>query len=164
VTPSFPASTGYLRDCASSVDGGVGSRDIRQSAKVGPLAFVWVRGAEQAPAAFFRRRPGGYPSGKYLVLVRSAEQVTVSVPPSERKVVALVYDPAHFAPFLPVSKGERVVTFRACAGSSSAWEASTQFNGGIVVAGARCVVLDVRPASANRARRLRMPVGRGTHC
>jgi hypothetical protein len=63
-TPSFPAPSGYLRDCESSVSGGLSGKVIRQAAKAGPLAFVWVRVAEQAPPTFFRRRPDGYAHGR----------------------------------------------------------------------------------------------------
>src|SRR5438034_1911318 len=111
-THSSAATAGYLRDCASSVGGELRSKVIRQVAKAGPLAFVWVRAAERAPAKWFRRRAGGFPSGKYLVLVKNGQQVTVSVPAFEQKTVALLYDPAHFAPFLAVAQGERTVTFR----------------------------------------------------
>ncbi len=152
----------FVRTCASSVSGVVSERSWRQSVFAGPLAIVWVRPAARAPASQFGKTAQGYPTGKYLVVVKLNHTVTLSVPSSERGRVSLLYDPSAFTPAGPVSAGEHTVTFAACMRQSQEWAAGTQFNGGIIVAGAQCITLQVTDSQHSFERRLRIPFGEGT--
>jgi hypothetical protein len=85
-----------------------------------------------------------------LALVRPGAVVTLTVPSAERRAISLGYRPG----VVPstVAGGDAVVTFHACAsqaGEQPGFAGWTQFNGGIVVAGARCATLVVAsPGSA----------------
>jgi hypothetical protein len=81
---------------------------------------------------------------KMLALVRPGAVVTLTVPPAERRVISLAYRPG----VIPsaVAAGDAAVTFHACAsqpGEQPGFAGWTQFNGGIVVADARCARLVV---------------------
>jgi hypothetical protein len=96
--------------------------------------------------------------------------VTASVLPSERKL-GLLYRPADWR--IPYSRGyrladgERRVTFHACTADTPSFVPDkhrpvgkwTEFNGAVLVAGARCVTLDVR--SGRRRWRPRLSFGAG---
>jgi hypothetical protein len=79
-----------------------------------------------------------------LALVRAGAVITVTVPPAERRMISLAYRPG----IIPssVAAGDAAVTFHACAsqpGALPGFAGWSQFNGGIVVAGARCARLVV---------------------
>jgi hypothetical protein len=84
-----------------------------------------------------------------LALVSPGAVVTLTVPPAERHVISLAYRPG----VVPsaVAGGDAAVTFHACAsqpGAQPGFAGWTQFNGGIVVAGARCGRLVVASAGS----------------
>jgi hypothetical protein len=93
--------------------------------------------------------PGGeqyWSGGKLLAVVQNGATVTVAVPTWERQWVSLLYDPSSFnqTDWYRVRDGQYAVTFQGCGGIDSPWPGNeTQFNGGMIVAGTRCVVLDV---------------------
>jgi hypothetical protein len=111
-----------------------------------------------------RGRPGRFYPQKLLLLVRAGARATLVVPKRERARYALLYDRSKWS--IPYRRGYRIadgdsaVTFRACRsqhpnfageGVVGAW---TEFNGAALVAGARCVALDVyRPGEAKPLRR-----------
>jgi hypothetical protein len=106
-----------------------------------------------------RTRAGSYAVAEGVVRVAAGGEVTLSVAPQQRAVVSLVYSRRarnQERPGAPgayrVADGDATVTFRACA------SADTEFLGGYVVAGARCVRLEVS-APGRRAARLRLPFG-----
>jgi hypothetical protein len=73
--------------------------------------------------------------------------VTVIVPLWERPYVSLLYNPntSNQTDWYRVEDGQAAVTFQGCPPNVIPWpEKETQFNGGFVVAGTRCVVLDVQ--------------------
>jgi hypothetical protein len=134
----------FVRSCATAVSGSLGAFSTwsKSSRVVGGFALVWIRQAAQvAPSRF--RTPQAV---KILALVKSNEQVVLSVPRSERRHVSLIYDPNAFVGTYRVRDGEDSVRFQPCPGPGS-WEGATQFNGGVIVAGARCVTLLVTPDS-----------------
>ncbi len=97
------------------------------------------RTSRLAASTFTPRR-----SLKMLALVRPGAVVTLTVPPAERRVMSLEYRPG----VVPstVAGGDAAVTFHACAsqpGEQSGFAGWTQFNGSMVVTGARCARLVV---------------------
>lgn len=155
----------FIRECGTDVYGDLGARRRwrRRSIVVGPFAFIWIRDAAQAPG---RRRPyqARQLAFKILALVKRGQEVTVTVPVSERSHVALGYDPSTWSEPPTVGNGERAVTFMACerdgVGSLS-WRRATQFNGVIIVPRPHCVVLDVRVGEQGPLRRIKAAFGKG---
>lgn len=138
------------RDCRSTVYGGLGDTWLARSVVVGPIVFVGADAGASPEHSFASVGGGRYRGSKLLVVVRTGWAVRVLVPDAEALKVALQYAPADFNKSVVPDQGERDVTFTACppgrqsVGPTSAkW---TQFNGGVVVAGARCVTLDVYAA------------------
>ena len=93
------------------------------------------------------------------------------VPPAQRRKVALRYSPTNFNEVIAPAEGAHDVTFTACppgrpflGPKTARW---TQFNGGVVVAGRRCVTLAVYAAKQGQplpraALRARLSFGRAT--
>jgi hypothetical protein len=118
------------------------------------VSFVYARGNRQPPPSAYRGRAGRYPGQKVLIVLRRGSTATISVPRPERARVALLYaSDQEAAPRYALADGEVSVTLTACGDSD------TQFNGGMIVAGPRCVELDVR--AAPRTRRVWIPFGTG---
>jgi hypothetical protein len=131
-----PASVqSYVRRCETGVYGTLGpiAHWQKSSIVVGPMALVWIRQYENVPKSWFRREP----DAKVLALVKQQQLVTLTVPPSERGDVALLYEPGVHA----VKDGKSQVTFQACTGGDTSWRWATQFNGGIYVAKPMCLTL-----------------------
>lgn len=107
------APDGLVRGCASAV---FGDPNLDNASIVGPLALVGVREAATLEPRAFRERQGRLQAIKVLAVVMGAEDVTVTVPPSERAHVALLYDPRARGNRngFPFSAGHARVTFRAC--------------------------------------------------
>jgi len=115
---------------------------------IGPLALLYPGGYADAPRSSFVRRGRGYYSQKVLAVVRRGAAVTVSIAGTQPRTASLLYDPARFEQTrYEVSDGGRSVTFRACATGAGGF---TQFNGGFVVAGPRCVPLKVSVGNSAR--------------
>jgi hypothetical protein len=151
----------FVRDCRSAVYGDLGKNWRRDAIGARPLVFVggkafarWSR-SSLAP---MRGTTDRYQAQKVLVIVNSGAAVTVSVPAAERRSFALLYDPSQFKQSsYRVSDGEWKVTFHACR-----WQETggftPGFNGGFIVAGPRCVSLDVLVQGRVRSR-LSLPLG-----
>ncbi len=74
--------------------------------------------------------------------------MTVAIAPDASGDASLLYDPERFEPSggYEVSDGERAVTFKACPKGEALIgppTSPTQFPGGFIVAGPRCVPLEV---------------------
>jgi hypothetical protein len=162
---SAPASRPFPRGCSDAVFGDIGkaSRWHSYSAVSGPLALIGLRDAAHAkPAAIRAAYRKGQGAFKVLAIVLHGRAVTVSVPVAERRHVALLYDGSRFQQPQTVANGERAVTFRACppAGTSTrTWREATQWAGGVVVDGPRCVTLDVRVLPHGPSRTVRQAFG-----
>jgi hypothetical protein len=154
-SPNQRRSQTFIRTCESRV-GGLGQlrHDWKAHAVIiGPLAFPTLRFAATYPRSNFSPRNGRYPALKQLVMLKEGAEVTISIRPSDRTRAALLYDPSdwNYSGFYQISEGEPAVTFQACPGKSKAWQDATQFNGGFVVAGPRCVGLEVKfPSSETK--------------
>jgi hypothetical protein len=124
-----------------------------------------------------------YPGEKLLLLVAAGERVTLAAPTDQRRRVSLLYGSEGGAVFPPrrgrpgfaVSDGAAAVTLAACRRRRSLREAreecgprpfracrwrNTQFNGGLIVAGARCVELEVWVDGRPEPLRAQLPFGR----
>jgi hypothetical protein len=149
----------FVRDCRSAVYGDVGKNWRRNAIGVGPISFVGAKARwSRSSLAPVRGTTDHYDAQKVLVIVDSGATVTVTVPAAERRSFALLYDPSQFNKnFYRVSDGESRVTFHACH-----WQQSggfmPGFNGGFVVAGPRCVSLNVFVKGKPRSR-LALPLG-----
>ena len=162
-TTSAPAATttaaaapqrAFVRTCEMSVYGTLDDPAWRtHSVFAGPLVFYSADQYAEQPASLFAPLPGndGYYAGqKLLALVRRGAVGTVVVSGSGRRYAALLYNPAAWNDrnAYRIDDGESAVTFKACKKGETApvggpLNAMTQFNGGFVVAGARCVPLEV---------------------
>jgi hypothetical protein len=137
------------RECNTSVYGALGNDWLPASVVTGPLAFVRAKDYAKSPSRFGTVGGGRYRASKLLVLVQTGWVARVVVPAGQRAKVALQYAPEDFNKAVVPVDSEHDVTFTACPrrrpfiGPASA--RYTQFNGGIVVAGRRCVTLAVYP-------------------
>lgn len=151
-TSAAPRNT-FVRTCKTSVYGTLDSPGWeRHSITAGKLVFYYVDQFENQPASDFAPIPGRkdyYAGQKLLILVPRGEVATVVVPESERRHARLLYDPAVWNDrnSYRVEDGETAVRFEGCKKGESVvgapLNAMTQFNGSFVVAGARCVPLEV---------------------
>jgi hypothetical protein len=140
----------FVRSCGTDVYGDLGPVRSwqRQSIVVGPFALDPIRAARKAtPASIRRAYRAGQGAFKILAVIQRGHEVTATVPPAERRHVALLYDESAFNRAQTVAHGEQAVVFRACPPSAGArsqeWSAATQFNGGVIVDSPRCVRLRI---------------------
>jgi hypothetical protein len=154
ITTATPQTDTFVRTCATNVYGKLGPRGWRRHSIIaGPLAFWYADEYATARASMFAPAPGSsdrYRGLKLLVLVRPDAVATVIVPESERGAAALLYNPANWnhPKGYRIEDGDSAVTFEACKkgetiGTSSPLNEMTQFNGAFLVAGVRCVPLEV---------------------
>ena len=148
----------FVRACGSHVSGVLEDGWRENSVVVGPFAFASLQQlADLRNASEFDRHDGGFPSHKILVVLRPGAVVTVVVPEHERNNLGLLYDPQDWGDNLyEISDGDAATTFVAC---SSAVD--TQFNGGLVAAGPRCVELDLLVGDMTQPERISVSLGSG---
>jgi hypothetical protein len=173
VTGSAPSEMRvFVRRCDTSVYGRLDSRGWRQHSIIaGPLVIYYADQFARQEGSYFEPIGGEddhYAGQKLLLLVRRGAVATVVVPESERRYVALLYNPAAWNDrnAYRIDDGESAVTFKACKKGETAPvggppNAMTQFNGGFVVAGARCAGLDVRVRGQQRAIPVTLSFGAG---
>jgi hypothetical protein len=153
VPPPMP-SRAFVRTCDTSVYGKLDAPAWKEhSILAGPLVFYYADQFAGQSAPDFAPRPGGsryYSGQKLLILVRRGAVATVVVPEAARRNAGLLFDPAGWNDRNAdrVEDADSAVRFRACKEGERAPvggppNAMTQFNGGFVVAGARCVPLEV---------------------
>jgi hypothetical protein len=134
-----PRADAVVRGCESAISGGAedaGPQDVR----VGPLTLRFVRDFASRPRSWFA--PAG--SDKSIAVVDAGADVTIVVAEGHRDDAALTYlEPAP------------AVRFTACAGRR------TPFSGGFVVAGPRCVPLDVYAGESAAPERVVLSFGAG---
>jgi hypothetical protein len=143
-TRSFTATQTSLtiRSCKTAVYGQLAHdwRSSPQTVRAGVVSFLYGRSYRDAPARQFRGTGSGmsrrYPAQKLLVVIDRGAIATVVVALKDRAQVGLQYQPAVADPPYRITQGTTAVEFEAC-------HTSTQFNGGFIVAGPRCVQLDV---------------------
>jgi hypothetical protein len=173
-TASAPPQSVFVRTCEASVRGTIDDPAWRKhSVFAGPFVFYSADQYAEQPASLFAPIDGngGYYAGqKLLVLLRRGAVATVVVPESKRSYAALLYNPAAWnnSNAYRIEDGESAVTFKACekrktAAVSGPPNAMTQFNGGFVVAGARCLPLEVLVRGTERMIPVTLSFG-GGHC
>jgi hypothetical protein len=171
-TAGEPPPRGFVRTCDTSVFGTLDSRGWQaHSVIAGPLAFYYADQFAEQPDSVFAPLGGqdaSYGGQKLLVLVRRGSVVTVVIPESIRSDAALLYNPAAWNDrnAYRIEDGESAVTFKACKKGETApaggpAKAMTQFNGGFVVAGARCVPLEVHVRGEERSIPVALRFGSG---
>ena len=114
--------------------------------RAGPVAFALLPvtdgGSRSTLAPIRLRRLAGnrYRPVKLLVVMQSAHPVWVTVPATERRHVSLLFDPRALTAIggagARISQGSATVKFDPCG-------PQTAYNGGVLVAGPRCVRLAV---------------------
>jgi hypothetical protein len=153
-----------VRACDDAVYGDLG-RDWRdQTVLVGPVGLVASFYEFQPGKTFAALRDGVYPSQKVLLLVRRATRPTLVVPRAARGFASLLYDRSKWKNrnAYRLDEGDVAMTFEACKGLYAARPHEyTQFNGGIIVAGARCVPLDVYAEGSGKPIRATLSFGAG---
>jgi len=146
------------------VYGDLGSGWRKDALAAGPIAFLGLG----APAADLAPVEGKYRGLKVLAVVDQGMEVTVSISPPDVGHVALLYDQSAFRDdgLYALSDGDRAVTFQACAEGESPFkrfgvaDGPTQFNGGFIVDGPRCVTLEVASSGSLKQISISFGVGR----
>jgi hypothetical protein len=151
----------FVRECNSAVYGDVGKNWRRSAIGAGPVAFVQAKAFAQWPRPSLAPVAGTtdrYEAQKVLAIVSSGTTVTVTVPAAARRNFALLYDPSRFnRKSYRVADGEWQVTFHGCRWQDTGG-LTPGFNGGFIVAGRRCVSLNVS-VKDKPAKRLVLPLG-----
>jgi hypothetical protein len=154
-TTTAPTQRAFVRTCEAGVYGTLDDPTWRKHSVIaGPLVFYSADQYAEQPASLFAPVPaqnGHYAGQKLLVLVRRGAVATVAVSETERRHAALLYNPADWnnRNEYRIGDGESAVTFKACKKGETApvggpLNAMTQFNGAFVVAGVRCLPLEIR--------------------
>jgi len=162
-SPGRPRNTGaqpgnggaVVRRCGDDVFGDIGSDWRRTSVVIGPIAFVTLRFAATNPPI---TPTGGHAAVyKTLALVEPGRTVTMTIGADVVRHASLLYDPHVFRGdnVYSIADGSRTVTFVACP------DRSTQFNGSILVDGARCVPLEVVSGPGESRRHVPVSLGAG---
>lgn len=146
-----------VRSCGSDVYGTLNPSWRDYAISVGPLSLVPFERLADAPASQFAGKRGRYPGQKMLVVVEAGRRATLLLPLPERRHAALNY--AHQSGSrdnrYALADGTAAVTFKACA------DHLTQFNGTFIVAGPRCVAIEIRQRASIRGVRRYLPFGTG---
>ena len=154
IAPSPPTPKAQPRDPArhgASCERFGGLTDpsiVRRAANVeaGPLTFVSLAEYARVPAADFEARDDSlYLAQKVLLVMRGGRDATVVVPKSERSHASLLWGPTPGVDrkqerlgLREIADGNPAVRFKGCAGKFMEY-----VGGGFVVAGARCLPLDI---------------------
>jgi hypothetical protein len=171
-TATVPTQRAFVRTCEASVYGTLDDPTWRKHSVIaGPLVFYSADQYAEQPASLFAPVPaqnGHYAGQKLLVFVRRGAVATVIVPESQRRYAALLYNPADFndSNEYRIEDGESAVTFKACKKGEASpvggpLNAMTQFNGGFIVAGARCLLLEVLVRGEQRTIPVTLSFGAG---
>jgi hypothetical protein len=142
----FPG--GFERGCSGSVHGDLGDRwrEHEDSIVVGPIALLYPGAFAKARQSDFSRHGSGFLAQKILVVVERGATASIAIREEAAAFASLLYDPADFDSTYQVADGESAVTFTACPvgkGQPGGPTEPTQFNGGFIVAGARCLPVRV---------------------
>jgi len=147
----------FVRTCESSVYGELSRWSVETNGvRAGPLYLIGLPGYAHAKASSFRRPDGRLNGIKVLAVAR--REATLSVAPADRRHASLIYDPNRFNVHR-VDRGDYRVRFEVCHPPPDRY--GTQFNGGFLVDGVRCVALDVAWDGGARHRRFLASFGAG---
>jgi hypothetical protein len=131
-----------VRNCASAV---FGEPNSENAVSLGPLMLVGIPQAARLSSRAFKPHDGRYSAIKVLAVVMGPNDVTVTVPSSQRHWVSLLYDPTARATrngFL-LSAGDPRVTFKTCQGGEP------QYNGGFIATKPGCVRLEIESRTSS---------------
>ena len=153
----------YVRTCSSSAYGDLGQGWRERAIVAGHVAFVGMSGSynrmQLDPVGAGRANPL-----KVLVVVDPNAAPTVTIAPRSRAHAALGYNGIRHkdSTGVPLADGTPSVQFRACrlVRSREPWNRGTQFPGYFLVAGPRCVHVDV----ATQGKVLRRKLSFGARC
>lgn len=151
-----------VRACGTRVVGGSTvphDADVR----VGSLVLGNARQYEvSAPDAFAPTDDGTYRGHKLLAKVDGGARVLLVVPEHEVQSISLAYEARRVEDpdrgtrrTLTIAEGERAVLFEGCPAAQGAAE----FDGGVFVAGSRCVDLDVFVDGGTQGERITLGFG-----
>jgi hypothetical protein len=145
----------FVRACGTNVYGELADYWRAESVVVGPLAFAYLKQLKDPSFATHFETNRGV---KVLAVIEPHATATVIVPAHEREHLSLLYDPSKWTEnsLYEAVLGDAAVTFEACPDGPP-----TQFNGGFLVAGARCADLDVYVADALQPDKVRVSFGAG---
>lgn len=147
-----------VRGCSSSVSGVVSRSPA--DVTIGPVTFLKLSEAADQPSSQFESN-GQFPANKFVTLVEPGSSVLLVVPDQARQELGLLYDREVWQrdSMYRIEEAGRAVVLAAC--SPQQRQEPTQFNGGFVVAGARCTVLDVYVKGEDAPKRLDISFGKG---
>lgn len=148
-----PAPMGFIRDCGSAV---FGEPNMKNAIRIGPLALAGAHSARKLPLRAFQQHRGRYGAIKVVAVITGDQDVTVTVPSSQRRILTLLYDPnaqANKYGFL-FSAGDPRVTFEACS------DVDMNYNGGFIAKQPICAKLQVQTATSSDTATLAL--GRGS--
>jgi hypothetical protein len=143
----------FVRECDTAV---FGDPNMKNAVTIGSLVLVGIPQAADLPPRAFKPHEGRYSAIKVLAVVKGSNDVTVTVPRSQRDSVSLLYDPgarANKNGFL-FSTGDSRVTFEACTGMEP------QYNGGFIATRPSCVSLKVQSKAASTLGWISLGAGR----
>jgi hypothetical protein len=152
----------HVRTCATSQFGDLVQGWQERAVVAGHVAFVGMRGSYR-PMRTDRLGPGLAMPLKVLVVVDPNAAPTVTIAARSRAYAALGYNAIrHNGKGAPLADGTQSVQFKACHAvrSRELWNRGTQFGGYFLVAGARCVHIEV----ATQGRVLRRTLSFGARC
>ena len=128
---------------------------MKNAIRVGPLALVGAPQARNLTSERFTSITGGTAPSRSWRVVVGDQEVTFTVPSSQRRTLAL-HDPnaqANRYGFL-FSSGDPSVTFEACSG------VDVNYNGGFIAKHPICAELQIQTATSSRTATL--AVGKGS--
>ena len=161
--PAFADEPGpYVRSCSSSQFGDLGQGWRARALVAGHVAFVGM-GDGYRRVYTDKAGPGRGMPLKVVVVVDPSGAPTVTIAPRSRAYAALGYNRIrHDGGGVPLADGTPSVRFHACrvVRSREPWNRGTQFGGYFLVAGARCVYIDV----ATQGKLLRRKLSFGASC
>lgn len=143
---------GQVYGCDAQTYGALQSDWRRFAVKAGP---VWIINRAIAPDFNFRNPDGTLNAVPLIVLVR--DNVTVSVEPAERDIRFL---PSVGPQEYTLNDGLPGATFIGCSAQNALFgEGLTEYYIGVVVAGPRCVTIDVRTSAGQPPYRATLQFG-----
>lgn len=128
-----------MRNCGTRIHG-ASPGDIATTDLIGPATFLGLSDAPLMAEDSFQAAPdGGLPPLKFVTEIsgQAVGPVVVSIAERDRAGARLIYDPAEWHGNIALEDGDHTVVFEVCAGENS------QYNGGFIVAGPRCVTVQV---------------------
>lgn len=145
---SFTVEDVFVRDCDTQIVAADAAAEVAGEVhpgdQIGPL---WLFGIHhEAPrldaATLTPSSTGELVPQKYVTTLVGDDAVWLAVASKDRPYVSLIYDPTRWAIYedgLPLDAGSPVVRFDTCDNPSG----YTQYPGGLLVDGARCVTFEV---------------------